>query len=195
MNRQLAAAERYHAAEQRTGQTVYSFATYVEDLEGDLETFTDEQRRLHLLARLRPELKTALRSMQSLPLSRTDLVTLAARVEDTLRQTSSGRATPRRPNSATSAGHRPRQQNPNIISLGGEGSSPRPRRTSGAQPRRGGGRGRGRGVSNSASNDRTMTADLSHIECYACHKMGHYSTACPDRPVVGAYRRSKNGYP
>ena len=143
---------------------MYSFATYVEDLEGDLETFTDEQRRLHLLARLRLELKTALRSMQSLPLSRTDLVILAARVEDTLRQTSSGRATPRRLNSATSAGHRPRQQNLNIISLGGEGSSPRPRRTSGAQPRRGGGRGRGRGVSNSASNDRTMTADLSYIE-------------------------------
>ena len=63
VNRQLAAAERYHTAEQRTGQTVYSFTTYIEDLEDDLETFTDKQRRLHLLTRLRPELKTALRSM------------------------------------------------------------------------------------------------------------------------------------
>ncbi len=24
--------------------------------------------------------------------------------------------------------------------------------------------------------------DLSHIECYTCHKKGHYATKCPNKP-------------
>ena len=79
---------------------MHSFATYIEDLEADLEIYTDEQRRLHLLARLRPDLKAALRSMQILPARRTELVSLAARIEDNLRQTPAGRASTRRPSPA-----------------------------------------------------------------------------------------------
>ena len=59
--------------------------------------------------------------------------------------------------------------------------------------RRGGGRGRGGAA---APIDRTGTTDLSNIECYNCHRMGHYANACPKRPSsVGANNRPKNGRP
>lgn len=193
VNRQLAAAEKYHAAEQRQGQSVHSFATYIEDLEADLETYTDEQRRLHLLARLRPDLKAALRSMQILPARRTELVSLAARIEDNLRQTPAGRASTRRPSPAAQGGYQPSQQNPNSIPVGTGASASRPTRGVGPSYRRGGGRGRGGAA---APTDRTGTTDLSNIECYNCHRMGHYANACPERPSgVGADNRPKNGRP
>ena len=193
VNRQLAAAEKYHAAEQRQGQSVHSFATYVEDLENDLEAFTDEQRRLHLLARFRPDLKAALRSMQNLPLRRTELVSLAARIEDNLRQPSTGRASLRRPNPAAHQGYLPSQQNPNSIPMGIGASASRPSRGTGSSYRRGGGRGRGGAA---APADRVGTADLSHIECYNCHRMGHYSNACTQRSSsAAADNRPKNGRP
>ena len=60
--------------------------------------------------------------------------------------------------------------------------------------RGGGGRGRvggrtgnaGKGDrdqgNNNSNNQSNQGKDLSHIECYLCHKKGYYKNKCPEKP-------------
>ena len=46
------------------------------------------------------------------------------------------------------------------------------------------GKGGRRGQGNSNSNNQSNQAkDPSHIECYLCHKKGHYKNKCPERSI------------
>jgi len=53
-------ARRYDEAIQRPGQSVIQFVNYLDDLEAELEPYSNEYRRQHLLAKLLPEICHAL---------------------------------------------------------------------------------------------------------------------------------------
>lgn len=125
VNRLLTQAQRYSDARQKPNQSVHSYVTYVENLEDELEPYSEDQRRLHLLTTLRPELRTAITSHQNIPESRAGLIALAARLEENLGATHGHSATkstgPRRApaQTANTNVNTNSSTNPNTIPVGG----------------------------------------------------------------------------
>jgi hypothetical protein len=191
VNRQLNTAQKYADARQKPNQSVHAYVTYIESLEEELEPYSEDQRRLHLLTTLRPELRTTITSHQNIPSTRADLIALAARLEENAN--ASRTQHPGKPMPPRQAAPRSNlNPNPNAIPVGetqqkasvrtypfrGRGST---WRGAGA-PRRGYGRHSG---------------DLSHITCYTCGQRGHYSTSCTQSQsgVNTSVDTSKNGQP
>ena len=56
-NRQRIAAIAYNAAKQRLGQGIRKLATYLEELEKELDPYTKSQKTNHLLTKLTPEVR------------------------------------------------------------------------------------------------------------------------------------------
>jgi len=77
-------ARRYDEAIQRPGQSVAQFVNYLDDLEAELEPYSDEHRRQHLLAKLSPEIRHALNNYQEIPSTRNGLIRLAIQLEANL---------------------------------------------------------------------------------------------------------------
>jgi hypothetical protein len=73
---------RYFAAQQRKDQSVMSFVAYLNTLEGEMLSYTDDQRRMHLLCKLRPDLQQAILQHGEAPPTRDELITLAVRLEE-----------------------------------------------------------------------------------------------------------------
>jgi hypothetical protein len=71
----------YDRAVQRQRQTVQQFVNYLDEIEAELEPYSDEHRKQHLLAKLRPELRRALGNYQELPATRTQVINLAIQLE------------------------------------------------------------------------------------------------------------------
>ncbi|ELR04294.1 hypothetical protein GMDG_09018, partial [Pseudogymnoascus destructans 20631-21] len=59
-NRQRIAALKYNAANQRKGQSICKFVAYLEDLEREMEPYTESQRTTHLLTKIHPEMRQCL---------------------------------------------------------------------------------------------------------------------------------------
>ena len=95
-NRILSAAQQYTDAKQGHSQSVHNFAAYLDTLEAQLPAYTESQRTIHLLTKLRQELRQALMAYQELPATREGLVALASRLETNVR-----RAGPSQPKSKT----------------------------------------------------------------------------------------------
>lgn len=72
---------RYLAAQQRKDQSVMSFVAHLDTLEGEMPPYTDDQRRMHLLCKLRSDLQQAILQHGEAPLTRDELITLAVRLE------------------------------------------------------------------------------------------------------------------
>lgn len=81
VNRGLSAADRYESPRQRADQTTDEFATYLGRLEEELPPYDDQHRKQHLLSKLRPELKRALKAYPTQPDTHHELVSLALRLE------------------------------------------------------------------------------------------------------------------
>ncbi|KAK1076227.1 hypothetical protein LTR33_009128 [Friedmanniomyces endolithicus] len=81
VNRSLSVTLHYEAARQRDGQTAQAFASELTTLEEQMSAYTEEQRTRHLLAKLRPHLRTAVFTYHSVPARRDDLVSLVTRLE------------------------------------------------------------------------------------------------------------------
>jgi hypothetical protein len=73
---------RYLGALQRKDQSVVSFVTHLDTLEAEMLPYTDDQRRMHLLCKLHPELQQAILQHGEAPSTRDGLITLAIRLED-----------------------------------------------------------------------------------------------------------------
>lgn len=59
-NRQRIAALKYNGAHQRKGQSIRKFVTYLEDLEREMEPYTESQKTVHLLMKIHPEMRQRL---------------------------------------------------------------------------------------------------------------------------------------
>jgi hypothetical protein len=80
--RTYSTVRRYLAAQQRKGQSVLSFVTYLDTLEGEMLPYTDDQRRMFLLCKLRPDLQQSILQRSEVPPTRGELITLARYLED-----------------------------------------------------------------------------------------------------------------
>jgi hypothetical protein len=164
---------RYLAALQRKDQSVVSFVTYLDSLEGEMLPYSDDQRRMHLLSKLRPELQQAILQHSEAPSTRDGLITLAIRLEDVKKMGTqddlAGKAKVEAPKPEVGKQAEPSQKGGSSTARGGR------------TPYRGR-RGRGTGGTTSsqhpASSNTTATDrknKLSDIRCYNCGKTGHYA--------------------
>lgn len=59
-NRQRIAALRYNVANQRKGQSIRKFVAYLEELEREMEPYTESQKTTHLLTKIHPKMRQRL---------------------------------------------------------------------------------------------------------------------------------------
>lgn len=77
------AAAAYHRAQQRERQNISEFANYLDSLEDQLpERYTNDQRKMHLYAKLRPEVQRESQRSAQEPESYTDYVSWLRSCED-----------------------------------------------------------------------------------------------------------------
>jgi hypothetical protein len=81
VNRSLSTTVAYETARQGDSQTAQAFATELATLEEQMDPYTPEQRTRHLLAKLKPALRTLIVTHHEVPKRREDLVSLATRLE------------------------------------------------------------------------------------------------------------------
>jgi hypothetical protein len=81
VNRSLSTTVAYETARQADNQTAQAFATELATLEEQMDPYTPEQRTRHLLAKLKPALRTLIVTHHEVPKRREDLVSLATRLE------------------------------------------------------------------------------------------------------------------
>ena len=79
--RTYSTVRQYLAAQQRKNQSVVSFVSHLDTLEGEMLPYTDNQRRMHLLCKLRPDLQQSILRHNEVPPTRGELITLAMRLE------------------------------------------------------------------------------------------------------------------
>lgn len=153
VNRSLTNIVAYETARQKEGQSVTAFATELATLEDQIAAYTPEQRVQHLLAKLRPELRTDIITYHKVPSKRDDLVSLATRLEQAKRRVGSGSGGSQLSHKRNASeaqktqGKKKRHLSPN---------------RSAALPNRGRG-----------NND--------NVTCWTCNEKGHYSTDCPQK--------------
>ncbi|KAI9676689.1 MAG: hypothetical protein M1829_003008 [Trizodia sp. TS-e1964] len=81
-NRELDKIQQYLDAKQKKGQTIQQFLAYLDQLESELvHPYPDTVRLGHLLAKLLPEIRKNIMMLGTLPESRTELITVALRIE------------------------------------------------------------------------------------------------------------------
>jgi hypothetical protein len=179
---------KYLAAVQRKDQSVISFVAHLDTLEVEMLAYTDDQRKMHLLCKLRPELQQAILQHGGTPATRDELITLAIRLEDVKKM-----GIPPDPAGKTKAEtSKPETAKKAESPRGGGFVAAR-----GSTPSHRGGRGRGTGVgtpgpqksvANAIPLGTTRQTDLSSVTCFGCGKKGHYKSSCTDAASSGKAR-------
>jgi len=173
-NRSLTVTLAYEDAKQGDNQTAQAFASALTTLEEQMSPYTEEQRTRHLLAKLKPALRTAIVTYHALPTKREDLVVLATRLEAAGKRDGLA-ALPR------SAGGS--QANRNKGKKRGRSRSRSP-----AQKDRGP-KGVG-GYSAAGDSHRPRPRnDQKSDACYLCSKIGHWARDCPDKGKDSTVRK------
>ena len=169
MNQQLDVNQEFTDAKQRPSQSVAAFDVYLTSLEAQLPPFTESQRTSALMTRLRPKLQEAIIRIGVLPVDRNALLSLAAQLETTTKsshaqlsqgQRSGGAHTGGNKGGSKSNNSRPSQEERTAQSK----KDKKENRKSGSDSK-----------SKSKSKDKEW---LKNIECFNCHKKGHYATDC-----------------
>ena len=159
--------QRYNDARQRPGQTVAQFVNYLNELEAELEPYTDGQRRQHLGWKLLPELQHAIRNYQQAPDTRIGLIRLATQLEANIsrKPKADGRPTSNHDKAQGSGGSKPQDSQPKDRNRGKQTNfkpSRQPKQTS---------------TLSAEERERRRKENL----CFQCGKEGHMASACPDR--------------
>ena len=169
MNRQLDINQEFTDAKQRPSQSVAAFDAYLTSLEAQLPPFTESQHTSALMTRLRPKLQEAIIRIGTLPVDRNALLLLAARLETITKQSHARSSQGQRSGGASTGGHRGGNRSNN--------SKPsQEKRTVQSKKDKKENRKSGPGSKlKSKSKDKEW---LKNIECFNCHKKGHYATDC-----------------
>ena len=158
-HRGLDAATKYANARQQPGQSIRQFATYLESLEQELPTYTDEQRAHHLFAKLREDLRTHITNFHNVPTDRESLISLGSTLEKNVK--SSREQRPDRP--------RESGRDKRISSKERSQERSHPYRRDTPSPR----------IENSRSAPRAQVRREQEPTCYECKQKGHIRPNCP----------------
>lgn len=188
-NRRLDMERRWREASQRSYQTVKEFVSYLESIAPYIDGLTDEKKATHLLLGLQKPIANVI-LMQPAPVRGYEaLQRLAERIEMAQRgQYGEPRGSSRvtdanpKPKGFTPSSHH-RSKNPNLSPLGThyKHSERRERATEAPDDNR---------KRQKVAPEREERRELSQVECFKCHRKGHYADTCPDRAP-----QSKNGRP
>jgi hypothetical protein len=154
VNRTLSTIVAYETARQGDHQSVQAFAAELATLEEQMEPYTPVQRTRHLLAKLKPALRTGIITYHEVPQRREDLVSLATRLESAERKAVGALAPHKRP---IDEQHEKR----------------------GSKKRRGGSSADSRSELRPERKENAGAAHAS-VVCYGCNETGHYKSACPN---------------
>jgi hypothetical protein len=161
VNRSLSITVAYEVAKQGEGQSVQAFATELATLEEQMDPYTPAQRTRHLLAKLKPALRTAIITYHEVPKRREDLVSLATRLESAGRR-SDNHVVLGSTKRHTGESHADKGKKRRFSPTRGQASRPAP-----SQPPSKGAAGASRGTSGP--------------QCYGCREYGHIRPECPNR--------------
>jgi hypothetical protein len=169
---------RYLAALQRKDQSVTSFVTHLDTLEAQMLPYTDDQRRMHLLTKLSPELLQAILQHSEVPTTRDGMITLAVRLEDVKNM-----RTQRDP-AEKAKGESSKPESGSRVESAPKGATSESKNSKGTSRK---GWGRRAGESSSGSKPAKPDADksekkrdLSQYTCFNCDKKGHLANICPE---------------
>jgi hypothetical protein len=171
VNRSLSTTISYENARQGEQQSAQAFATELATIEEQMAPYTNEQRTRHLLAKLKPALRTSIISYHEVPKRREDLISLATRLESAGR----GRdvhvvlgSTKRHAGDSHADRVKKRRGSP------GRGSSALRAPPSQQQSRGGAG----------------ATRSATSPQCYGCKEYGHIRPDCPNKDKWSAEDRA-----
>jgi hypothetical protein len=179
VNRRLNTVQQFEEARQRSHQKVQEFVTYLERLEAELPPYTEEQRRQHLFAKLKPELRHQVTNFQDIPETRSGLIALAVRLEENMRRGISV-STSQMDREDKPKGYRFKKFGEKSQDQSPPGSSNAPRDLKERM---------------SPLSDKERERRKNMGACYRCGKPGHYATACGTKVAAAltvSERRSKN---
>lgn len=170
INRQLDVNQSYTDARQRTSQTASQFEAYFSSLEAQLPPSDEPQRVAALMTRLLPELQDAIVRAGEVPKTRNGVISAATRIENTEKR-ANARSTRGKSgqNTQGSGGNRGKNKS-NKPSEGDRAAQSRRDRETNASRRSNAGEPRGKAPKSKEY--------LKQVECYNCHKKGHYSNEC-----------------
>jgi len=156
INEELDIQQRFTDAKQRRDQDIHSFNAYLQQLEAQMPKRTEVDRRDAFLTRIAPSIRNIIRNQAILPLTRDEAVALAARIETNTRKSDVATSNDR-------VHHRiPERFPPRSTKKVYSGKSEAPQARS-EKPR---------------TDIRDSDPPKKKIECFNCHKIGHYANEC-----------------
>ena len=181
VTRDATLARQYNEAQQRPDQTVAQFVSYLDDLEGEMEPYTDNQRRQHLLAKLRPDIRYALSHYQKPPQTRRELIDLATQLEAARRKDGRRESAPTSHKGQAEGGPskgRFEEKKPNSKGKAKAGDTTK-------------GRSQRQAPTNSQPNAAKEKLRREN-RCYLCEGQGHYAKDCTHAMGAATSASSKN---
>ena len=175
MNRLITTIQKYEDARQQERQTAQNFSLYLEELEALLPPYSEQQRTSHLFTKLRPSLKNEILSKGNIPSTRRELLAVAQRFEGMVKVDQ--KYQPNSYNSSQSTSYKGRHESTSTTNKSPnqqQEAKPNYNRPHQSHPNKG---------PNLSESNRTPVGDehKKGVECYNCHKKGHYKRECNSR--------------